>query len=111
MEDRGEIIECIEILKESASVLKEFHNVDPDRWTLNYTTRLFLLSFYFQELWKYQEAIELLQESLKILKPLSNSSEYSEIYGMCLSSLTTNLEEINKAEFEIAEIIKEYKND
>ncbi len=111
LEDRGEIIECIEILKESASVLKEFHNVDPDRWTLNYTTRLFLLSFYFQELWKYQEAIELLQESLKILKPLSNSSEYSEIYGMCLSSLTTNLEEINKAEFEIAEIIKEYKND
>ena len=30
---------------------------------------------------------------------------------MCLNSLTSNLEEINKTELEIAEIIKEYKND
>ena len=111
LEERGEIIECIDLLKESVSILKEFHNIDPDRWTLDYTTRLFILSFYFQELWKYEEAIELLKESLKVLKPLSNSSKYLEIYDMCLNSLTSNLEEINKTELEIAEIIKEYKND
>ena len=111
LEERGEIIECIDLLKESVSILKEFHNIDPDRWTLDYTTRLFILSFYFQEIWKYEEAIELLKESLKVLKPLSNSSKYLEIYDMCLNSLTSNLEEINKTELEIAEIIKEYKND
>ena len=49
------------------------------------------ISFYFQEIWKYEEAIELLKESLKVLKPLSNSSKYLEIYDMCLNSLTSNL--------------------